>query len=228
MAPPVLEHLLRPPDVRRSFRNITRSAKINSMYDFPKTENALKKRISSYKASLLKEQRKFGHVNDGAGKRYVLFPLYLALNNAEAAQDYIAWYEKEFPDDAGEPIQKLCWAIILKRIGKETEARKMLAEAMLANLYLIPKVLGEAMAPYDIWHPSSDAQMHYVEYMPQEVLASLTEAEKQWISHEYDSPDFQRIRNRYVEIHQELKDIKSINERRQLLDESHSLLDALD
>ena len=70
--------------------------------------------------------------------------------------------------------------------------------------------------------------MHHVEYMPQEVLASLTEAENQWISHEYDSPDFQRIRDRYVEIHQELKDIKTINERRQLLDESHSLLDALD
>ena len=70
--------------------------------------------------------------------------------------------------------------------------------------------------------------MHHVEYMPQEVLASLTEAENQWISHEYGSPDFQRIRNRYVEIHQELKDIRTINERRQLLDESHSLLDALD
>ena len=57
------------------------------MYDFPKTEKALKKRISSYKASLLKEQEKFGYVNDGAGKRYLLFPLYLALNNMEEAND---------------------------------------------------------------------------------------------------------------------------------------------
>jgi len=197
------------------------------MYDFPKTEKALKKRISSYKASLFKEQREFGHINDGAGKRYLLFPMYLALNNAEEAQDYISWYENEFSDDVGEPIQKLCWAVILQRIGKEAEARKMLAETMLANLYLIPKVLGEPMAPYDIWHPSSDAQMYYVEYMPKEVLASLTQAEIQWISHEYESPDFRRIRNRYIEIYQKLKDIKSINERKQLLDESYSLLDAL-
>lgn len=57
------------------------------MYEIPKTEKALKKRISSYKASLLKEQTAFGHVNDGAGKRYLLFPLYLVLNNAEEAQD---------------------------------------------------------------------------------------------------------------------------------------------
>jgi hypothetical protein len=98
---------------------------------------------------------------------------------------------------------------------------------MLANLYLIPKVLGAQMAPYDIWHPSSDAQMRYVEYMPKEGLASLTQAETQWISHEYESPDFRRIRNRYIEIYQELKDIKNINERKQLLDESYSLLDPL-
>jgi hypothetical protein len=197
------------------------------MYDFPKTEKALKKRISSYKASLFKEQREFGHINDGAGKRYLLFPMYLALNNAEEAQDYISWYENEFSDDVGEPIQKLCWAVILKRIGKEAEARRMLAETMLANLYLIPKVLGEQMAQYDIWHPSSDAQMHYVEYMPKEALASLTQAEIQWISQEYESPDFRRIRNRYIEIYQKLKDIEKINERKQLLDESYSLLDAL-
>jgi len=197
------------------------------MYDFPKTEKALKKRISSYKASLSKEQREFGHVNDGAGKRYLLFPMYLALDNTEEAQDYIAWYENEFSDDVGEPIQKLCWAVILKRIGKETEARKLLAETMLANLYLIPKVLGKQMAIYDIWHPSSDAQMHYVEYLPQEVLASLTEAEAQWISHEYESAEFQRIRNRYIEIYQKLTDIKNINERKRLVDESYSLLDAL-
>jgi hypothetical protein len=213
--------------MRWSCRTTTRLAKINSMYDFPQTEKALKKRISSYKASLLKEQRKFGHVNDGAGKRYLLFPMYLVLNNAEEAQDYIAWYENEFSDDVGEPIQKLCWAIILKRIGKEKEARKMLAEAMLANLYLIPKVLGEKIAPYDIWHSSSDAQMHYCEFMPQEVLASLTEAENQWMCHEYESPEFQRIRNRYIEIYRELKNIKNIDARKQLLDESYSLLNAI-
>jgi hypothetical protein len=198
------------------------------MYDFPKTEKALKKRISSYKASLLKEQREFGYVNDGAGKRYLLFPMYLALNNAEEAQDYIAWYENEFSDDVGEPIQKLCWALILKRMGKEAEARKMLAETMLANLYLIPTLLGARVTLHDIWHPSSDTQMHYVEYLPKEVLASLTEAETQWISHEYESPDFQHIRNRYIEIYHELKGIKNTNERKQLLDESYSLLDALD
>jgi hypothetical protein len=196
------------------------------MYDFPKTEKALKKRIASYKASLLKEKREYGHVDDGAGKRYLLFPMYLVLNSTEESQDYIDWYEKEFPDDVGEPIQKLCWALILRKIGKEAEARKMLAEAMLANLYILPKVLGKRIAEYDIWHSSSDAQISYVEYMPHEVLGSLTEADIQWISHEYESLDFQRIRKRYVEIYQKLKGIKDIAARKQLLEESYSLLNA--
>jgi len=198
------------------------------MYDFPKTEKTLKKRIASYKASLLKEKREYGHVNDGAGKRYLLFPMYLVLNSTKESQDYIDWYEKEFPDDAGEPIQKLCWALMLRRIGKETEARRMLAEAMLANLYILPKVLGKRIAAYDIWHSSSDAQINYVEYMPHEALGSLTEEDIQWISHEYESLDFQRIRKRYVEIYQKLKGIKDIAERKQILDESYSLLSAFD
>jgi len=196
------------------------------MYDFPKTEKALKKRIASYKASLLKEKREFGYVNDGTGKRYLLFPMYLALNNIEEAKEYIEWYEKEFSDDVGEPIQKLCWALILRRNGKEGEARKMLAETMLANLYIIPKALGKQIAEYDIWHPSSDAHRNYVEYMPQEVLASLTKAESQWIAQEYESLDFRRIRRRYIDICQKLKGTKNIAERKQLLDESYSLLDA--
>lgn len=198
------------------------------MYDFPKTEKALKKRISSYKASLLKEKREFGYVNDGAGKRYLLFSMYLVLNDSEASADYIAWYEEEFSDDVGEPIQKLCWAIILKRAGKEAGARRMLAETMLSNLYLIPKVLGESVTPYDIWHASSDAQLRYVEYVPEEVLASFTQEEIQWIARQHASPDFQFIRNRYIEICQKLIEVNDIDERRQLLGESDALLSALD
>jgi hypothetical protein len=197
------------------------------MYNFPKTEKTLKNRISSYKTSLLKEKKKFGYVNDGEGKRYLLFSLYFVLNNIEEARDYIEWYEKEFSDDVGEPIQKLCWALILRRMGKEVEARKMLAETTLSNLYIIPKVLDKEIGEHDIWHSSSDAHIGYVDYMPKEVIASITEAEIQWIHQEYDSLDFRRIRRRYIEIYRKLKNTKETAERKQLLDESYSLLDTL-
>lgn len=198
------------------------------MYDFPQNEKALEKRISSYRNALLKDQKQFGYVNDGAGKRYLLFSLYLVLNNLEQVQYYLSWYENEFSDDVGEPIQMLCWALILKRLGKNAEARKKLAETMLSNLYIIPKVLGKEIAAYDIWYSSSDAVINYFDYMPREVIAALTEAEIQWISQEYESLDFRRIRERYIEIYHQLQGLKNMEERKMLLAESHTLLDGLD
>ena len=198
------------------------------MYDFPQNKKALEKRISSYRNALLKEQKQFGYVNDGAGKRYLLFSLYLVLNNLEQAQYYLSWYENEFSDDVGEPIQMLCWALILKRLGKNAEARKKLAETMLSNLYIIPKVLGKEIAAYDIWHSSSDADINYFDYMPREVMSALKEAELQWITQEYESLDFCRIRERYIEIYHQLQGLKNMDERKKLLAESHTLLDGLD
>ena len=66
------------------------------MYNFPKTEKELKKRISSYKSSLFEEKKKFGSVHDRAGKRYLLFSLYFVLNDLDETKKYINWYEKEF------------------------------------------------------------------------------------------------------------------------------------
>ena len=196
------------------------------MYNFPETKKKLKSRISSYKSSLLKEKKKFGYVDDGEGKRYLLFPLYFVLNDIEETKDYIKWYEKEFSDDIGEPIQKLCWALILRRMGNELEAKKMLAETMLSNLYIIPKLLGHEIKEYDIRHSSSDQDIGYFSYLPKEVTASITEIETKWLRQEYDSPEFRHIRQRYIEIYHKLKFTKEVDERERLLSESHSLLDA--
>jgi hypothetical protein len=197
------------------------------MYNFPKTEKKLKSQISSYRSSLLKEKKKFGFVDDGQGKRYLLFTFYFVLNDIEETKEYIEWYEKEFSDDMGEPIQKLCWALSLRRMDNEAGARKMLAETMLLNLYLIPKLLDQQIAEYDIWQLSSDGHIGYADYIPKEVISSITDAETQWLRQQYDSLEFRRIRNRYIDIYGKLKNTKEIDERTRLLEESHSLLDTL-
>ncbi len=194
------------------------------MYDFPETEKKLRIRIMSYKASLLKEKKKFGYVDDGSGKRYLLFSLYFVLNDLTEAKDYIQWYEKEFPDDTGEPIQKLCWALSLRRMGDQLEAKKMLAETMLSNLYIIPKLLGHEIEEYDMWHSSSDQNIEYFGYLPKEVTDSITEADVQWLRQQYDSHELQHIRQRHIEIYHKLKSTKDIDERKRLISESNSLL----
>ena len=159
---------------------------------------------------------------------YVLFSLYFVLNDLQKSQAYFEWYEDEFSDDVGEPIQKLCWALSLHRMGRAREAEKMLAETMLSNLYLIPHLLGQEVAEYDIWHSSSDEYKGYVEYLPQQVKGAVTEAELQWVKTLYESSGFRQIRQRYVEIYRELQSIEDYDKRRKLLDEAHALLEILD
>jgi len=198
------------------------------MFNIPDTEKRLKSKISSYRSALNKEKRKYGDIDDSGGKRYLLFSLYFVLNDLKKSNDYFEWYKKEFPDDIGEPIQKLCWAISLHRMEKHDEARYRLADLMLSNLYLIPQVMGQDVTEYDIWHSSNFEFIDYFQYIPKKVLESINESEIQWIKGLYDSPEFRRIRERYIEIYRELKDTRDFETRGKLLDESYSLLNQLD
>lgn len=197
------------------------------MFSFPKSEKELKKRISSYKSSLDKEKKNYEYISDGSGKRYLLFYLYFVLNDLEKSEAYFEWYQKEFPDDSGEPVQKLCWAISLHRMGKEHAAKQMLGETMLSNLYLLPFIIGETAEEYDIWHASNFDQIDYVNHTPDEVIESIRKGEALWIESLYKSFEFRRIRKRYIEIYHKLLSTRQIEARRKLLEESYSLLDGL-
>ena len=197
------------------------------MFNFPDTEKKLRSMISRYKSAFTKEKKDRGYVRDGAGNRYLLFCLYLVLNDLKKSQEYFVWYKKEFPDDVGEPIQKLCWALSLHRMKKDDEAKRMLAELMLSNLYLIPNIIGKDIQEYNIWHSSNYEQIDYVQYIPSEVRSKINETEIKWITLLYSSFEFRRIRKRYIEIYNELLKTKEVSERTKLLDESDSLLNML-
>lgn len=197
------------------------------MFSFPKTERELRKRISSYRSSLSKEKKSYGYISDGTGKRYLLFYLYFVLNDLAKSQSYFNWYQKEFPDDSGEPLQKLCWAISLNRLGRELDAKYMLGQTMLSNLYLLPFTIGEPVEEYDMWHSSNFVQIDYLNHTFDEVIGKITKNEVTWIETLYKSFEFRRIRKRYIEIYHELQNTKEIEARRKLLEESYSLLEGL-
>jgi len=196
------------------------------MFTIPDTETKLRARISSYKSALNKEKRT-GHINDGGGKRYLLFPLYFVLGDMKRAAEYFDWYTTEFEDDVGEPVQKLCWALGLHRLERDEEAHRRLADLMLTNLYMIPHLLGRPVEPFDIWHASNDAEPGYAEYLPDEVVQKITESELAWVAEQYDSPEFVRIRERHIEIYGILPTIKGMEERQALLDEADALIDSV-
>ena len=158
---------------------------------------------------------------------YLLFVLYFVLNDLKKSEKYFEWYKAEFDDDVGEPIQKLCWAVSLFRMGRTKDAKYMLVDLMLSNLYMIPQILGQDINQYDIWHSSSDGDMEYFDYIPDEVLHALTTEDKNWIKELYGSFIFNRIRQRYIDIFSELQTVKDVDSRRKLLDESYTLLGQL-
>jgi len=197
---------------------------------FPETDKKIRQRISSYKSAMNKEKKTHGSIHDGSGKRYLIFWFYFVLNDLKKAADYYDWYSTHFPEDVGEPCQKICWATLLFRMGEKEEAKFQLADAMLSNLYMIPFLLEP-----EAEHPPIDTQQslpwtdqEYLEEIPETVIKAFTPEDLNWIKSCYNSSIFQTIRNRHVEIFNEIKNIDSTEERMALLEEDHSLLDMLD
>jgi hypothetical protein len=164
------------------------------MFVFPDTEQKLRRKISGYKSALAKEKNTHGFISDGSGKRYLLFSMYFVLNELDKSKEYLVWFSREFPDDAGEPIQMFCWTLLLYRMGQSNGTKRKLAEAMLTNLYLIPNVLGEEVQEYDMRHSSNFAEIDNVEELPHEVRREISGAEIQWLRDLYESFEFRRIR----------------------------------
>ncbi|MDQ6993672.1 MAG: hypothetical protein Q9M31_09355 [Mariprofundus sp.] len=194
------------------------------MSNFPNTERKLQNRVVSYRAALKKEKATFGCINDGGGRRYMLFYLYFVMDDLKKSRAYFRWYKKEFPNDVGEPTQKLCHAFSLHRMKKEAEAKHSLAELMLSNLYIIPHLLGHKLQEHDMWHASSYDSMDYIEYIPEEVIGSITLEEIQWMKTLYGSFEFRRMQERYIEIYHKLQTAKGVEQRTTLLNESYALL----
>jgi hypothetical protein len=190
---------------------------------FPKEPKKIRARITRYERELRKEGDKFGYISDGYGKRYLLGPLYLLIGDVEGAVKSFDWFEQTFPDDVGEPVHFLCWTLALYRSGDTAQAAQRLRQTMLSNLYLIPHLLGREQDELDIWHGTNYEQKGFLEYVPPEIWALWDAPELRWAEKTYDSPEFCRIRARYIEIHEQLKSEPRGPRRSALVDEAFSL-----
>jgi hypothetical protein len=198
------------------------------MIDFPETDQKLKRRISSYKSVMNREKRDHGAINDGRGKRYVLFSLYFLLGDDEAFQKYSRWYVSEFPDDVQEPIQLLCWSIMAFRAGSLRNAKFLLAKLIVSNVYMVPSIIGRDVLEKEIWHSTNNTRIDYIGEIPKKVRDNISDSDIDWIKKSYDSFEFRRVRKRHLDIYSELL-TTGFGERRRLdlIDESRDLLNML-
>jgi hypothetical protein len=193
------------------------------MMQFPDEPKKIKARIARYERALREEQKRYGNIDDGYGKRYLLGPLYMLLGDEIGAVRSFEWFEQTFPDDMGDPIQYLCWALALYRTGDTAGATRKLRETMLSNLYLIPYLLGEDQEELDVWHGTNIAEKAYLEYWPPEIWALWDDAALGWARDTYDSDEFRRVRGRYIEILEQLGSEPRGPRRSRLVDKMYRL-----
>jgi len=147
----------------------------------------------------------------------------MLLGDVEGAVKSYQRFEENCPDDTGEPFQYLCWALALYKSGKENEAAKKLFQTMLANLYLIPYLLGEEQEEYDIWHGSNLEAKEYLDYAPIEIFGLWDEGDRAWARNAYHSERFKKHRERYIEIYHQLKTEPVGQKRSQLVKEAFAM-----
>lgn len=189
----------------------------------PKDPQKIKAQIQRYEQALRQEKKTFGAIDDSAGKRYLLGPLYLLMGDIPGAVKSFAWFAKIFPDDMGEPFQYLCWSLALYRSGKLEEAAQKLQQTMLKNLYLLPYLLGIHQEPLAIRHGSSWAEASYLQYGPPEYFALWDEEARHWAQAQYKSLAFTQLRTRYIAIYQQLQTEPVGPKRQQLVREAFAL-----
>jgi hypothetical protein len=193
------------------------------MDDVPRNSKQISTRIRHAERALRREQERFGAIRDGAGKRYLLGPLYVLMGDTEGALRSFAWCAETFPDDSGEPLHLLCWTLALYRVGQTEQAAATLRQTMLSNLYLMPRLLGRDQNVIDMWHPSNRSEKRYVDALPDEWFAVWEPSALAWVRTVYDSEPMRRVRERYIAIYTALQEEPPGATRSRLVEEAFQL-----
>ena len=91
---------------------------------------------------------------DHLGTRFYT-PLFLLLaGENEAASAFFRHYAQNYPGDMPNAWLAFAWALTLCLEGDDQGARKKYREAIMANIYIAPRLLGERPPPEDIYHPT--------------------------------------------------------------------------
>ena len=165
----------------------------------------IKLTIARYRRALNKEWKDHHFISDGAGKRFMIGPLYLRIDDTKGAMAHYKWFEKMFSDDSGEPFHRMGWTLTLHRSGFDHGAERMLLIAMLTNLYLFPLLFDEKPESYECGFGSNWTELDYITGAPEWMLKLWSSEEIEWAKGMYYSDQAVKIRERYITIHQFLE-----------------------
>ena len=149
----------------------------------------------------------------------------MLLDDVDGALKSFAWFDKEFPDDMGEPFQYLCWSLALYRSGDQKQAAAKLAQTWFKNPYLVFQLLGMDQERLDIRHGSNWEEPEYAAHGPTELLELWDEEAVQWAKDVFQQAWFSRLRARYIEIKRRLMTEPVGPERSRLVSELYEMME---
>jgi hypothetical protein len=176
-----------------------------------------RERAARLKRALLAEKRKFGGIDDGYGKRYLIGPLYVLAGALDEALAFYKWYARNCPDDSGDPLHYLFWSLALYRTGAVDRAADKLLETVIQNVYLLPALVGLAAPTQELWHSSNLEMPAYADSIPPELRPELSAEECSWIKEQLESFRFRRVVDEYVATYRALKDEREVGKRTRIV-----------
>lgn len=180
---------------------------------FPKDAKKLRERIRRYERAF-----RAPHHDDGAGKRFLLGPLYLFSDDQDGALGAYAWYENAFPDDTPEAFNHLCWTLTLLRANRAEEAKRKLRELAFSNFYVVPAILGHNPSPHPFRHFSNWNELSYITEGPYAEYFSLWKPDElEWLGLQWAVPQLQCDITKFMEVQKRLEIAHSGPEREALI-----------
>jgi hypothetical protein len=143
--------------------------------------------------------------------------LYLQIADYKGAITYKKWFDKNFPDDIGDAMISMNWAIGYHGLGKTKEAEVYTIHTSFQNIYLHGFLLDRSVERIDIYEPGYDL-LEYTKSQIKEFRKVVTKSYLDWLSGFVETDVYKIPINRFIAISKLLKDESDPKSRIKLYD----------
>jgi tetratricopeptide (TPR) repeat protein len=191
-----------------------------------KQEQRLKDKIKNIKKALAADKKRWGgYYDDSGGLRYAPPEIYMKLKDYKGALRYFNWFDKNFPDDSGNPGFFFEYTLTLFKRNYIEKAEKKALKTFLANPYLLDYFLERKLMEGDInsysgWHRES-LEKFFIYNKTDNELQSFA----QWLETFIESSKFLEIKREFLEIEKKLQNEPKGHARCLLIKRRFGLLD---
>jgi len=161
-------------------------------------------KIVAIRKALADEKRRYGGYDDSRGMRYAPPELYVKIQDFKGALVYYRWFDKNFPDDSGEPIFLFYWSLTLFKNNKLKEAELKAIKTFCTNTYLIDQYLGRPLHPFDVIQNAEWHKLQAVEAFPTAAQRQGFPDFTEWLLQFVQSERYQAITKEYLDLEVQL------------------------